>query len=205
VLTARATGTSGAFTVTDLAGGAAAATGIGAIERAAANAAYTVDGVAATSESNAVDLAAGVHVTLTGTAREPTTVRVGPDGTALAHAVTDAAIAYTAAADALAGRYPAAAATLARTVADRRGALAAAGVAVAPDGHLAVDPTALATAFARDPAGVRAALGAFGQALRADVAAAVRGPHAVGAPAARPGSDLRRSWGVLGRLVDTRA
>ena len=209
VLTAKATGLGGAFTVSDLGGGAVAATGAGTIARTAANASYTVDGIAKTSESNAVTVGSDVHLTLEGESSAPVTVSVEPDEARVQQAVADLASAYNAAVDALGehpGRYPAEEAALAGIVGDRQTQLAAAGVGL-EDGHLSVDAYRLASALASDPAGVRRALG-VAQALRSDAETALHQPGGLGAPAFAGGrADARQAYGALatlGNLVDAR-
>ncbi len=209
VLSARATGTGGAFTVADVTGVAVHATGIGTTTRAAADAAYTVNGTAFTSQTNDVAVAPDVHLTLHGASAAPVVLTVGPDADriaaaagALADAVNDARTTL----DARRGRYPREAAALADAVEDRRGALGAAGVEVGNDGRVRVDATRVRAALADAPDRVRAALGAadgLAHTVRTVAARALGAPGGLGVPTPETLASYRQQtrYGALAALA----
>jgi len=149
-LTAPGTGSDYAFEVRDVAGSAAADSGIDAATEAAVDARYRVNGgEARTSSSNTVPLDNGrVLATLKRAGGEPVRLTVGPDASAAANAAKELAGAYNAllgsAAAASGALHPATARLVARLPAD---GLEDAGIRRLPDGALAVDEERLADAL----------------------------------------------------------
>jgi flagellar capping protein FliD len=214
VVTGRETGVAGAFTLSDAAGRAVATTGVGQAVVAAADAAYTVDGVARTAGSNDVTLAEGVDVTLRRASTAHVRVTVEPDGAAVAEAAETLAGAHAEALRFFAGpgsRWPRLAAALRGAADERRDALRWIGVAVGPDGALAVDRAALDRTARDAPARARAALGGLAAALHEGAGGTLATPGGLGAPEPEGPAGYRRAHGALGTeprargfLVDTR-
>ena len=166
-ITATATGTSNAFTLTNVAGTPVTDAGLGTATTAAANAIYVVDGTTYTQSSNQVYLGATakVHVTLVGTSTTPAVVTVGPDAEQVATAVVglvndynDAHAFFTSNPDALSG----VAQQLASVVSRSSVRLRSIGITVAADGSLAVDTRRLASVLESSPSTVREVLGDAG-------------------------------------------
>jgi flagellar hook-associated protein 2 len=208
VLAGRRTGTDAAFTITDLAGSAVAAAGVGGAARAAANAVYTVNGVAATAQTNEVT-AGEMHLVLRGASAAPVVLTVGPATTRVEEAAADLVEAYGEARrvfDAHADRYPREAAALRQAVDDLRGALGRVGLEAGRDGGLSLDRGALRAAVADAPGRVRAVLGEAGglaHALRAGAETALGAPGGLELPRAAALASYRRQGGhgALASLV----
>lgn len=166
-ITATATGTSNAFTLSNVAGTPVTDAGLGTATTAAANAIYVVDGTTYTQSSNEVYLGptAKVHVTLVGASTTPVVVTVGPDTQEVTTAVVglvsdynDAHAFFASNPDALSG----VAQQLASVVSRNSARLRAIGISVAADGSLSVDTGRLASVLENSPSTVRDVLGDAG-------------------------------------------
>lgn len=166
-ITATATGTTNAFTLSNVAGTPVTDAGIGTASTAAANAIYAVDGTTYTQSSNEVYLGATakVHVTLVGTSSTPVVIGVGPDAdqvvtpvVGLVNDYNDAHAFFTSNPDALSG----VAQHLASVVARTSTRLRSIGITVDADGSLSVDTRRLSSVLESSPSTVREVLGDAG-------------------------------------------
>jgi len=164
VLTARATGATQAFAVTDLDGSAVAEAGVATATTRAANAVYTLDGAVLTAETNVIRIGPDgrVEITLAGLTADTVGVSVAANVARIGAAVTALVRSYNAARrffDAHADLFAGTAAAL-RSLGSRfRAALGSVGAAPGGGGGLALDDVALGAALRDALPMVRDALG----------------------------------------------
>lgn len=151
VLTASNTGTSNAFTLTDVTGNAVAYTGANTVSVAASNASYTLNGVPYTSESNTVYLDnQKLSLNLLGPVTNAT-ITVTPDTQAISNAINNFVTAYnnlvTFTAQNLQYITPQLLSSLKQSYTYQAPSLTAIGITQNPNGTLAVNQTALTGAI----------------------------------------------------------
>lgn len=147
VLTANNTGTSNAFTLTDVTGNAVAYTGANTVSVAASNASYTLNGVPYTSASNTIYLDTGkLGLNLLGTVTNAT-ITVTPNTQAISNAINNFVTAYnnlvTFTAQNLQYVNPQLLSSLKQSYSYQAANLAVIGITQNPDGTLAVNQTTL--------------------------------------------------------------
>ncbi|MEW8959291.1 MAG: flagellar filament capping protein FliD, partial [Moorella sp. (in: firmicutes)] len=151
VLTARDTGTSNAFTLTDVSGNAVTYTGANTVSVSAANASYTLNGVPYTSESNTIYLDnRRLTLNLLGPVTGAT-ITVTPDRQAISNAINNFVTAYNNLVTFTAqnSQYisPQLLSILKQSYSYQASNLAAIGVTQNPEGTLAVNQTVLTSAL----------------------------------------------------------
>ncbi|SMB98177.1 flagellar hook-associated protein 2 [Thermanaeromonas toyohensis ToBE] len=151
VLTANNTGTSNAFTLTDVTGNAVAYTGANTVSVAAANASYTLNGVPYTSQSNTIYLDnRKLRLNLLGTVTNAT-ITVTPNIQAISNAINNFVTAYNNLVTFTAqnSQYinPELLFSLKQSYSYQAANLTAIGITQNPDGTLAVNQTALTSAL----------------------------------------------------------
>lgn len=166
VINANSTGAANAFTLSDVVGSAVSYTGAGTVTKAAANAAYSVNGVSSTSSSNSVYLDNGkVTMNLSGTTSNAT-VSVTSDTKAISDAINNFVTAYNSLQTYVNSNQtyinPQVALDLSSAYSTQAPALGAAGITQNPDQTLAVDQTALNNALQNNLGSVQAAFSGLG-------------------------------------------
>jgi len=163
-VTADETGAANVFSIADVSGNVVAATGAAAVSTAAQDAAYSVDGVDATSSSNTVYLDDGmVTATLQGTGEADLTV--APDG----EEVQDAVTGLVSGLNSLIGNLEENSdyikdevlATVTSFIEYHEDELASIGITLGDDGTLVVDEGLLAEAVSEDPEAIEELFGGF--------------------------------------------
>ncbi len=166
VIDANNTGTTNAFTLSDVTGNAVSYTGAGTTTTAATNASYSVNGVSYTSSSNSVYLDNGnVTLNLSGTTSNAT-VSVATDNQAISSAINNFVTAYNNLLNYVNANQqyinPEVAIDLSGAYNEQLPALEAAGITQNPDQTLAVNQTTLNNALQNDLGSVQAAFSGLG-------------------------------------------
>jgi flagellar hook-associated protein 2 len=165
VLTANNTGAANAFSLADVTGTSVATTGANTVVKAAADAAYSVNGVSYTSSKNTVTLI-DPKVSLTLSAPVVgATVTVGNNNAAITTAITNFTNSYNSTLSYISQNQkylsPELANTLKQAFSGNASTLHTAGITANPDGTLKVDQTLLAKSITANPTGLMPSLGGY--------------------------------------------